>query len=352
MFHHHIYIYFVLGTFEDRSDEFKNTQSLITDLDQKVSSVLGEVHKLNEKRSHLRNLLQQIQTDRESFNNQYRLLENSLDRQNKLVSTLTSTIKQSNDKITSLSEEMKSELRSGLSAADQKSLTELEGETGELQQDLLEAGNDRSTVESEKTVLENMLSTNLVKRQQELSAALESSAGDVAQEELDTAKHSLLTIEQSLQDISAQRTSLDKSVSKANSALKQETNRLDKLNSQEIKEKRDMAKESKQLEQLLHHKARYLQKIEDCQKQIRDLGTLPSEAFSKYNNWNDNKLMSTLEKTSTKLKKYSHVNKKAIDQYSNFTTQREELLERKAELDEGNIYLYNISVMHIFLMTT
>jgi structural maintenance of chromosome 3 (chondroitin sulfate proteoglycan 6) len=34
--------------------------------------------------------------------------------------------------------------------------------------------------------------------------------------------------------------------------------------------------------------------------------------------------------------RYSHVNKKAADQYINFTDQREGLLRRKSELDDGN----------------
>lgn len=35
------------------------------------------------------------------------------------------------------------------------------------------------------------------------------------------------------------------------------------------------------------------------------------------------------------LKKYSHVNKKALDQYVSFSEQRETLLVRKTELDAG-----------------
>jgi len=35
------------------------------------------------------------------------------------------------------------------------------------------------------------------------------------------------------------------------------------------------------------------------------------------------------------LKKYSHVNKKAFEQYTNFTKQRDALIQRKGELDES-----------------
>ena len=45
--------------------------------------------------------------------------------------------------------------------------------------------------------------------------------------------------------------------------------------------------------------------------------------------------MGKLKKCNEQLGKFSHVNKKALDQYTSFTQQREELLQRKLELDEG-----------------
>jgi chromosome segregation ATPase len=46
--------------------------------------------------------------------------------------------------------------------------------------------------------------------------------------------------------------------------------------------------------------------------------------------------MCTRQQANEKLKKYSHVNKKALDQFVSFSEQRETLLERKAELDKGD----------------
>ena len=45
--------------------------------------------------------------------------------------------------------------------------------------------------------------------------------------------------------------------------------------------------------------------------------------------------MKELEKINKELKKYSHVNKKAYDQFLNFSEQRELLLKRKEEVDAG-----------------
>ncbi|KAF8049850.1 hypothetical protein N665_2109s0001 [Sinapis alba] len=43
-----------------------------------------------------------------------------------------------------------------------------------------------------------------------------------------------------------------------------------------------------------------------------------------------------LHRCSEQLQQFSHVNKKALDQYVNFTEQREELQKRQAELDAGD----------------
>lgn len=43
-----------------------------------------------------------------------------------------------------------------------------------------------------------------------------------------------------------------------------------------------------------------------------------------------------LYECNEQLKQFSHVNQKALDQYVNFTEQREQLQRRRAELDAGD----------------
>ena len=46
-------------------------------------------------------------------------------------------------------------------------------------------------------------------------------------------------------------------------------------------------------------------------------------------------LWKKLHQCNEELKKYSHVNKKALDQFVNFSEQKEKLMKRKDELDKG-----------------
>ena len=47
-------------------------------------------------------------------------------------------------------------------------------------------------------------------------------------------------------------------------------------------------------------------------------------------------LFKKLDQANQELKKYSHVNKKALDQFVNFSDQKEKLIKRKEELDSAH----------------
>jgi structural maintenance of chromosome 3 (chondroitin sulfate proteoglycan 6) len=77
-------------------------------------------------------------------------------------------------------------------------------------------------------------------------------------------------------------------------------------------------------------------KRETYMQKIQELGSLPPPSeLEKFSGKTISDLMKALESVNKKLKKYSHVNKKAYDQYVNFSEQRESLLKRKEELDQG-----------------
>lgn len=94
---------------------------------------------------------------------------------------------------------------------------------------------------------------------------------------------------------------------------------------------------------------------DECNRNIRDLGVLPEEAFEKYVNEKLERvsnhptrsscidtyypspvqLVKKLHAVNEGLKKFAHVNKKAFEQYTSFTKQRDTLLERREELDKS-----------------
>lgn len=91
--------------------------------------------------------------------------------------------------------------------------------------------------------------------------------------------------------------------------------------------------QTQRLEKYLSRKSILLRKKDECTKNIRDLGVLPGEAFRTHEEVDSKKLLDKLHIVNDGLKKFSNVNKKAFEQYNNFTKQRETLNKRKADLD-------------------
>ena len=128
-------------------------------------------------------------------------------------------------------------------------------------------------------------------------------------------------LEKSLQDIQKKR-------KKAQGELESH-----RLTEREIADK--IEEDAKELEKMASKQTVFQAKIQDCTKKIRDLGSLPTDAFSKYKNMSQKQLFKQLEKANSELKKYSHVNKKALDQFISFSEQKETLMARKDEQDRA-----------------
>ncbi len=112
-------------------------------------------------------------------------------------------------------------------------------------------------------------------------------------------------------------------------------NDLEQLRGREGGDGNALAEATKMHERLLNKREVLYQRREDSMRKIQELGSLPTAELEHFTSLRGKALMKKLHETSEKLKGYSHVNKKALEQYVNFSEQRAELLDRKSELDAG-----------------
>ena len=140
-------------------------------------------------------------------------------------------------------------------------------------------------------------------------------------------------LQSSLGKITQRLAEVDQSISEGNAQVGQlEGRKTDVRNNLEALSK-SIEKHQRRMEKSMQKKAALTKQAAECSANIRDLGVLPDEAFTKYNKTDSNTVVKKLHKVNESLKKYSHVNKKAFEQYNNFTKQRETLTKRREELD-------------------
>lgn len=235
-----------------------------------------------------------------------------------------------------LKEELGTPLTSGLSAEDTTELNNLTAALGEMQRELIAAGKARTELESTKTALESELESNLKKRAVEIETMLaELALNDRAQERERTDKvyqDAVAVVDAAVARVSE----LEAALEEAAVVRRQASAKMDAIRAQESEAKRALLTQGKKLEELLNQRSVLIGQRDEASRHIRDLGSLPAEAFdAKYMSMREPKLLKELRAAHEELKKYSHVNKKALDQYVSFTEQRDKLKQRKATLDAG-----------------
>ena len=76
----------------------------------------------------------------------------------------------------------------------------------------------------------------------------------------------------------------DKEIEKANQQLQEQRAELEKLQTQQAEDVRGVSKQQKSTERYLAKRQMLLNRKDECNRNIRDLGVLPEEAFEKYTN--------------------------------------------------------------------
>ncbi|KAJ7531678.1 hypothetical protein O6H91_14G053900 [Diphasiastrum complanatum] len=308
-----------------KQEELEKIRLLVQETDQKITAVVSEQQKLDAKRGHHKSELEQLKHDIASAKKQETSIIRALEKKRKLLANAHNQIEQLKSGIAVKQAEMGTELIDHLTVEEKAQLSRLNPEITQFKEAQLERKTARMETETRISELETLLSTNLVRRQQELEANLAAIDPESLSADLELRNQDLKFAKASVDEASRQLKAVVDQIEKHTKQIRDLRNAKDELKD-----------EAKDLEQLLNRRNLLQVKREDIMKKIRDLGSLPSDAFEKYQRKSLKELHKLLHKCNEELKKFSHVNKKALDQYVTFTDQREDLYKRQAELDSGD----------------
>ncbi|CAH1398175.1 unnamed protein product [Nezara viridula] len=245
-----------------------------------------------------------------------------------------------------LESELHQDLLEQLSAADQRDMDKLNDDIRRLTQENKSAFSTRMKLEADKNKLENLLTNNLIRRKDELIQALQEISVEERKRTLDNSRLELSGIEKRLEKLNKDFKACEKKVQEAVKRQKAEQDEVEKwrVKEKEAQEKRDA--DTKDLSKVASKQAMLQTKIQEATSKIQELGSLPSpEMVNKYMSYSSKNLFKELEKANGHLKKYSHVNKKALDQFMSFSDQKEKLMKRKEELDRGDEKIKELMVV-------
>ncbi|TXG73485.1 hypothetical protein EZV62_002064 [Acer yangbiense] len=342
-----------------------------------ITDLVTEQQKIDAKRSHDKSELEQLKQDIANANKQKKIISKALENKEKSITDVRTQIDQLRASMAMKRAEMGTELIDHLTPEEKDLLSRLNPEITELKEKLITCRTDRIETETRKAELETNLTTNLKRRKQELEALISSAENDMLPGEDELKRQELSDARLLVQDATQQLTRISNSIDERAKQLRKIKDEKAKLKTLEDNYERTLQDDTRELEQLLSRRNILLAKQEEYSKKIRELGPLSSDAFDTYiscltfeftpifyfcpvnvllmsepfirlqfprvagqlcmyKRKNIKELHKMLHRCNEQLLQFSHVNKKALDQYVNFTEQREELQRRQAELDAGD----------------
>ncbi|XP_047471238.1 structural maintenance of chromosomes protein 3-like isoform X1 [Penaeus chinensis] len=315
--------------------ELRTLQDTLRNTEQEINKIVSEMQKTEIKNSKAKNLFEKVKTDIRLMKEELSGLERTKQPKERSLSQLKANLEAMMATKEGLESELHQDLMATLSVQDQREVDQLNDDIRRLTQENKEAFTRRMKLEADKNKLENLLTNNLHRRKDELVQALQEISVEDRKRQLEHSQSEIQRVDTRIEEVAVQFKEVEKKVGehqKKEKSLKAELEKL-KLKEKEVMER--MEEDAKDLEKMASKQNLLHQKIDECTKKIRDLGSLPSDAFDKYQNLATKQLFKKLETANTELKKYSHVNKKALDQFISFSEQKEKLVSRKEELDRG-----------------
>lgn len=319
-----------------KEEELEKVKFEIQEIDQKINDLVTEQQKVDAQCAHSKSEIEELKRDIANSNKQKPLFSKALAKKEKSLEDVQNQIEQLKGSIATKKAEMGTELIDHLTPEEKKLLSDLNPEIKDLKEKLVACKTDRIESEARKAELETNLTTNLRRRKQELEAVISSDDDESMVADANSKREELNDAKVLVDDTLDQLKRVSDSINNRNKQIAKIKDEINKLKSMEEEYNRRHQEEAKELEQLLGRKSEFSAKEEKYTKKIKELGPLTSDAFESFKRRSIKDLQKMLHRCNDELQQFSHVNKKALDQYINFTEQREELQKRQAELDAGD----------------
>jgi len=321
---------------EKEEQELITLKNQINDIDGQLTRIKNELQNSETTKDQLRKTYERQKEDIHRLNKQKISAEERLGPRQTSLANYETELERLKNQMKSFQEELGSELLSQLSREDQGEVETLNREIVDLKDKLKVILSERTELEGEKQKLEDLLKKNLYKQRDELKMNLEEVGIENKSEQLEIRRGELETCSGTLEKYSSRFKELTISLTELKEKIKKLEKKLEDWKAKEKEKKNTIDEDSRLMDKIATKRSLYLKKKEDCMKKIRELGSLPADAFEKYQKTATKALWKKLKEANEELKKYSHVNKKALDQFVNFSDQKEKLIKRKVDLTKGH----------------
>ncbi|KAK7466460.1 Structural maintenance of chromosomes protein 3 [Stygiomarasmius scandens] len=326
--------------YEEENRKSRETKTAIAELDQKITQVTGQLTVLSGQQNQVRDARERLMQEGQMLAKEKERLAERILKLERDVQELETELAELQTKIRGYKDELKTPLTQGLTDEEEGLIESLGIEVEKRRREMIEITKKKNEVEGKKSAIEIELNERLRRRREELRLKIDALAiaeGDevASADDLEARTRELRTLNNSIQTLTRKTQEMERESDELSTHIQDLQKQLENVQSQQTEDSRNISRQQKTTERYLAKKQMLTGRRDECNRNIRDLGVLPEEAFEKYTNEKMDRLVRKLHSVNEGLKKFAHVNKKAFEQYNNFTKQRDQLIQRREDLEKS-----------------
>lgn len=336
---------------EDLKKEINLSRADSSSLDQELTQKMNQLSRNSGDRRHFRREISRIQEDIITLQNQKRILCESLNQKSGSIREQIQEIELAEQSLNMIQKEYDSPFQVALSSEELHELETTRKRAVEVNQLVVNLTKQHSKLESEMAMLKSVIEESLVPTRQALEKEISSTHKDDLLEELKVLSAQEQDAQNTVDEIQNSLKELENGIEERTQELRDAQKELDSLKNEETHLRGKIGSEAKSFDKLLNLRSLLLQKKEKCLNSIRDLGSIPSELLQKFKSYSVDRLMSELKNCTEGLKKYMHVNRKAIEQFAVSTDLQDELEKKVIQVDSGKSVRFMVLFPTVLILT-
>lgn len=334
--------------FSVKEEEYRTIQKRIRELDERINQSRSNKYKIESEIQTLRNSLSPLNNLRQSKTIEESQIKEMIQEVQQSIQDSEINIQNYTNQKNSYLAELQSPFDQVLSDEEIQQLREINQQLPRKVKQLNDLSMERLNIEQRSTQLDVEIHQDLEFRVEQLTSSLENNALDEDDEmpqdlggrdpghALTLARQQLQNLVENIASIEEKLESLEADIERSNAEIAETEKQLSIATETRFKIGRSIESLHKQMEKSIAKNTLLTERHDEVQRKIRELGVLPPNAFTEFEGTPSEQIVNKLRKISDKLKKFSHVNKKAVEQYNNFTKQEEKLEDRKRELETSH----------------
>ena len=311
-----------------------------TRISEKDSAITKVNASVNQKRKEYDSIL--VEKDLKDaqiteVSGQLGICKQEIDTYGSRIKKLRSSIDLLNEQKHQYESEMQTDFESSkLSEAEEEKLAELQGGIPETQKQYDEISSELQNLEVDYSSLKSEINEMLIPLVARLTRVVSKSrVSDIHNKRVEDLKIKLEDDKKKKRKLEEEKKNIANKVDELEQNISDVEKHRKEADESQKTLIRKLAIYTKDTDKLLSKKVTLRTRRDELNKKVNDLGLLTDDAFTKYEDVASTKILEELTKVSEDLKQYSHVNRKALEQYINFSKQRDSLVSRRKELDNG-----------------